>query len=162
MTKMPIVAVRRPSHLYLHRCDGDGGSRFIDLFHRSWERLPEGVRRRLLYYWTTHRADGPRIELLDDWPDRGTATACVDRRGHRIRFFAPDMASDAGDEAIMGVIAHELAHVHQWAVRRKPADYDAGEEDADALSERWGFWPRAFELHLAWADAPGENDVPQP
>jgi hypothetical protein len=66
--------------------------------------------------------------------------------GHRIVFWSKIVAAYP-DNLVRDLIAHELAHVYQWALCGESEDYDnplADEEDADWLMQRWGFDPDAI------------------
>jgi hypothetical protein len=58
------------------------------------------------------------------------------------------------DTALIGIIAHELAHVHEAARlgngwhEKMQARYQANERDADRLARRWGFETEIARLHV--------------
>lgn len=117
-----------------------GGERFAALFRQTWRHTPESVRRRLRRHW------GERvwIELTNHWARREPgAMANAELLGNKIRFHAPSMDA-ASDEDVRFVIAHELAHVLQWADGRMATlTRSAAERDADATALGWlGFTRR--------------------
>jgi hypothetical protein len=78
---------------------------------------------------------------------RGTK-GIVNRRGHEIQFWAKIVAAYP-DEQVQDLIAHELAHVFQWASGWDLDDDDDDatlvEEHADWLVEAWGFSSTAID-----------------
>lgn len=156
------VVPRQPVYLSAPR---EGGERFARLFTETWRRLPLGVRRRILGYWRTDLyafpPSTPSIELLADWPHRqagpdllGTLGACSGC-GHSLRFWAKIVAI-MPDDLVRDLIAHELAHVYQWA---RGWDLDIvgnckAEEDARRNVECWGFSSTAF---FEWKRSNGIN-----
>ena len=131
----------------------NGGERFAENFKRTWKRLPLGPRRRILAAWkcgdsgTIGRTTvlvSPQIELVDGWSGRRDAVGAAGANGHLLRFFAPDIRR-MPDNLVEDLIAHELAHVYQGALRM--LDWDetdelqvaVDEQEADILMEEWGF-----------------------
>ena len=52
------------------------------------------------------------------------------------------------DNLVRDLVAHELAHVYQWALGGESEDYDnplCVKEDADWLMQLWGFDPDAID-----------------
>ena len=130
--------------------------RFADLFRQTWARLPLYARRRILQHWRAGAhpfiAVSPDIELTDFWSERKTGRglrgdkACVFRRGHKLRFCTKIVCAYP-DNLVCDLIAHELAHVHQWARgddlnEVHPMEF---EEDADWQVEAWGFSSDAMD-----------------
>jgi hypothetical protein len=124
----PILKRQR---VHLWACQGNG-PRFASLFRDTWKRLPLWARRRILGHWRSGSDGrgnrfslwGPTIELLDGWScrDEGSGEpdslrgdiACVGCAGHVLRFFAP-IVDRMPDSVVCDLIAHELAHVIQYA-----------------------------------------------
>ena len=132
------------------------GAAFADVFRSTFARLPLYARRRILKHWRkTAEAqriavhNPPHIEFVKAglcsplWRDstgrerKRPAVAAVTRRGFAMHFGAelfdampPNVAAD--------VIAHELAHVYEFArgVDDEPLDAELA---ADALMDEWGF-----------------------
>jgi hypothetical protein len=158
-----------PRHpLYLFAPNG-GGDRLARLFHETWRRVPLGPRRAMLGYWRTEADQRmsltPTVDLLNDWSSRRGRRglrgdkAETSERGCKLRFWTKIIAVYP-DELVLDLIAHELAHVYQWAVDAMPTDgWDAvllAEEDADFLMESWGFSATAMD---DWDLA---NDISRP
>jgi hypothetical protein len=80
------------------------------------------------------------------------------RSGCRIRFWSRIVAA-MPDALVCDLIAHELAHVFQWASGRnlsEEVDTYTVEENADWLVERWGFSSHAID---EWERAKGITKV---
>jgi hypothetical protein len=101
-----------PNGLTCQVYDGDG-HRFVRLFREAWRHVPAPAKRRITRYWNA--PIGPRMELIRWWSGHlPRVMGQVSLLGRQVRFHAPyiDRASDAD---VRYVIAHELAHVLQWA-----------------------------------------------
>lgn len=99
---------------------GDGGQKFVRLFRACWDQLPYKARRLILTYWKSGKtASEPLIELSDMWVDSKTSFAQVTDQGTELRFSARDFALLPVLVA-RWVVAHELAHVYQKALGRRP------------------------------------------
>jgi hypothetical protein len=150
------------------------GQRFARLFREVWKRMPLGARRAILKHWKA----GSRWHRPDDgygYPCEGfsldaeetaeysqgnsgaRAMAQVDRDGHQLRFLWPAI-KDGSDDQIRYCIAHELAHVYQFALgyADELSEEDARwlpdnpqlsyttsslEDDANVLVSWWGLLP---------------------
>jgi hypothetical protein len=105
----------------------------------------------------------PNIALLDGWSGRvrgrglrGDMAVCS-RSGCRLRFWSRIVAA-MPDDLVCDLIAHELAHVFQWASGWNLIEEDSYsvEEHADSLVELWGFSSDAID---EWARAEGITNV---
>jgi hypothetical protein len=154
-------------HVYLFAPSGYG-ERFAWLFVETWRRLPYVARRRVLRHWKTDLGAvtqlSPQIDLLPDWSGRGDepglggAKAAVGGLGRQTAFWTR-IIDAYPDELVRDLIAHELAHVFQWATGW---DIDqAGpctcEQEAEVLVEAWGFSSTAMD---DWDKAHGITTVP--
>jgi hypothetical protein len=152
-----------PRHgIYLFAPHG-GGERFAQLFVETWRRLPLRVRRRVLKHWSTdpfpYQLFKPSIELLAGWSsrDRGRGLrgtwGCSSHHGHTVRFWTRIVAAFP-DHLVQDLIAHELAHVDQWAAGWDLNEMDPFEveEAADWMVENWGFSATAMD---EWAREQG-------
>jgi hypothetical protein len=146
--------------IYLYAPNG-GGERFSKLFVETWKRLPLWARRRMLRHWNSYNCSylgySPLIQLLSGWSNqridrgggglRGTK-GVVNRLGHHIQFWTKIVAAYP-DELVRDLIAHELAHVVQWASGRDLNDDDDDascvEDHADMLVDNWGFSSTAMD-----------------
>jgi hypothetical protein len=131
----------------------EGGERFARLFIETWKRLPYLARRRILGHWKKGPLGiGPRIHLLPDWSGRRSrvdpdgALATTGLLGLEL-FFCAEAVAAYPDELVRGIVAHELAHVLQWASGCDMVGVDAEEweMDADELVEDWGFSATAMD-----------------
>ena len=143
-----------------------GGLRFRDLFRQTWRRIPLNPRRLIRDHWKLDLScggNGADIELLPGWTTRGELEcACVDLCGHRVQFHGPSVA-EMPDDVVQDLVAHELAHVVQFAqytpivesisldVFATDDDEDEfidallGEVEADRMILQWGFNPGSFD-----------------
>lgn len=144
--------------------------RFGRLFRQAWHRLPLGDRRCLLKFWregaaaglffggrTRHlkhaRPDGsqlvhvaPRVELLPFLPSSAgpSAFGFCNGEGSALLFLAP-FVDALPDEAVMTLIAHEIAHAYLRAIGVPFFDYDNddpwNEEEMEVkeIVDCWGF-----------------------
>ena len=158
-----------PRHgVKLHAPDG-GGARFAQLFRETWRRLPLYARRRILALWrepVDDRGQGirppadsveRRLEIEVAWRGAQGDWACCRDRGHTIYFWT-EFVSAIPDDLVPDLIAHELAHVHQWACGHDLASGLAQtrmgwvefgtleiEIDADEQADDWGSSSTALE-----------------
>jgi hypothetical protein len=112
------------------------------LFNATWRRLPGEVRASILNLWQ------PSIETLPtfvpvrligrNWPRSQRATGFVSHEGTEIAFDGPRLVEEFPPYATE-TIAHELAHVYQYAIGRRMDLIDA-EADVDRLLREWQFW----------------------
>jgi hypothetical protein len=141
-------AIRLPilprHHVYLRAVDGNG-PRFRHLFLETWRRIVLGDRRRILRHW---RADdsvaweiwkSPSIVLVSTWDEKkhnqSAETRCL---GHGLCFCSTDV-DEMPDDVVRDIIAHELAHVHQFACgMRYGHEGPWGMEFIGVDGEEWG------------------------
>lgn len=167
--------------VYAYILSGDA-RRFAELFYGTWKRLPLYARRRILKHWRSNNIAesavilAPDIQLTafpldkdfegeydpEDPPLRGT-WASVNRHGQAMAFYWP-IINRMPDPLVHDLIAHELAHIHQFAEgwQTQIDDDDEGyayklhpngntmsmgecEDDADDLMEHWGFSATAMD-----------------
>jgi len=78
-----------------------------------------------------------------------------------VRFHAPTV-DEMPDAVLVGVIAHELAHVYQYGRRwgiHPDEHYDSVEEEADCYCEEWGIdLSSEMEWRLAYDAKAGHDD----
>ena len=115
--------------------------RLATLFHDVWHKLPEIDRKRMIEYWNGREQQGiladPVVAVTNKMVDN-KALGATNMFGFMLRFWKTFV--DKGFEAkVQDVIAHELAHVFDYATNGK--DSDASEEFADDTMRRWGFNP---------------------
>jgi hypothetical protein len=134
----------------------DRGKRFVRLLRETWRRLPCYARRRILAHWRSgiaHLDSSPMIGLHGDWEGRiggiglGGTKAHTCRGGDMLRFWS-DIVDAYPDELVRDLIAHELTHVFGYASDWYCDDLDdpiQDEQDADALTEMWGFSSTAID-----------------
>jgi hypothetical protein len=156
-------------HVYLRAVDGDG-PRFRSLFLETWRRISLGDRRRILRHW---RADdsfareirrSPSIVLVATWDEKkhnqSAGTRCL---GHGLRFCSADI-DEMPDDAVRDLIAHELAHVFQFALgmRYGPEGPWGEQEFVGVDGEKWGdvidIEDGAAEIMSSWGFDPGSLD----
>jgi hypothetical protein len=157
-----------PRHDVVVFAPGGDGKRFARLFAETWRRLPYRVRRHVLKHWRESDLSfvnySPQIELVDFWSQRmveaglGGDKAAVFCLGHRLVFWTK-IVDAYPDDLVRDLIAHELAHVYQWAIG---CDLDEMEpmlceSEADLLVETWGFSSTAMD---EWDLEHGVNHVP--
>jgi len=135
-----------------HECDGE---RFRGLFRQSWDKIPVNARKTILDYWKC-RELAPSFELSNLWGDSAHSYAQVIEMGYRMRFNAKSFSIMPEPPALF-VIAHELAHVYNWATGTSNALFRSfyeqntdetevhekfdleNEAKADALAVKWEF-----------------------
>jgi hypothetical protein len=168
-------------------CIAGNGRRFAELFAAAWRRLPLWVRRRMLGHWRTNSAcrmlagipiaedaDGrvtqflsPKIELACD----EYFEACVEggrktsgawkAQGHHL-IFNGTHTDRMPDSVVQDLVAHELAHVHQYVCGLQhyfgtdDPTHGELELEADEMMECWGFDPESIDR---WAAAEGLTKV---
>lgn len=123
------------------------GERFARLFRETWVRIPLYARRYILKHWKSDDVlrfavrYSPSIELADTWDGKKPGDAgWAHRGGHSLRF-ARRRVEKMPDEVVCDLIAHELAHVFQWAIGEDLNSLDAFNIEiiADEIMESWGF-----------------------
>jgi len=132
------------------------GEAFARCFREVWSTIPLGVRRRMLAYWRSRNVT-PQFRIAFDELIRlglDVESAAV-ARGACVLWFSPEFEAKAArgaDRAVRHVrstIAHELAHVFQWArdyetrirTTMSPQESDRLEKEADDLAGAWGHPP---------------------
>jgi hypothetical protein len=138
-----------PGHEFRVMCFNDDGMRFVKSFRSTWRRLPLIARRAILVYWRKKVEGRPKIELSNLWVSRGSSgqsfaeVACL---GREMRF-RQDVFVYLPQQVAHWVIAHELAHVYQWASGETPCNNQyAHELDADDIVRKWGFSRESFSF----------------
>lgn len=174
-----------PRHgVMLQAIDGDGPA-FVARFRATWRRLPLYARRGILRHWreperanvapgvaeylramVAHRG-GPLIWLVDTWTSRSRDGAIRDdlylmaevrEVGIQLHFHGEAFAAMPANVA-EDVIAHELAHVLQYALRGTEINQwppDEVETEADDYITDWGFDPESPDR---WARATGRVKI---
>jgi hypothetical protein len=142
--------------------------RFTRLFQKVWSNIPRGDKLRMLRYWRSCPSippmPGTNAEVKRGLPAHGLILTsepspdiaerdtpgiaiCI-RCGHRVEFWEPYIEA-LPDEHAECLIAHELAHVLQWA-----DGYEFGEDlqtelDADECIECfWGYDVDAYWSYI--------------
>jgi hypothetical protein len=146
--------------------------RFADLFAATFRRLPLEARRRILGWWRKNRRSfnpfAPEIVLATrEWmgktrQERRGVWALVTKVGTAMYFHAATVATTP-DHVVCDLIAHELAHVYQWASGWRPtgdpAQDSLDEEHANKLVVLWGFEVDTID---DWAERDPDVDVSTP
>jgi hypothetical protein len=116
--------------------------RYRKLFMTCLDRVPKSGHRIALRTEIRTRKRGtlPGVVGLTTFMVGGYApngVACEESGAHIITFYTILM-DQLSDEAVMAVMAHELAHA--WLNEHlRPEASKAREDDADMLAEMWGF-----------------------
>jgi hypothetical protein len=140
-TVQPIP--REPIYILIRKfCDEE---RLAELVRSSWTRIPARARRRLRAHWKTQEgshslSSGPlRIEALPSWPEFRQCLGMCMTAGHAIRLHSLTVQA-APDEVVSTLIAHEIAHVYQFATG---ANWNRPnrviKEEVSRLLDGWGF-----------------------
>jgi len=171
MNTVQLIPIMPRSGIYLSAHGHGDDGRFARLFKETWLALPLSARRRLLRHWWHDKRRGiggfwgtptttsPTIELLSGWfrtesalwealdgmPDEEPPFAQTFGGGHTLRFWSTAV-DQMPDDLVRRLIAHELAHVHQFACGRLRVDCEA---DAGQLACCWGY---SGEPIREWAD----------
>jgi hypothetical protein len=141
----PVIPIREESELFLVRHGHGNDERFATVFRAMWERIPKETRAILERFWWSdgHRRCttfwGPEIELLNDWEGRekySAATVLIDKERikFRMKFFSAFFAAIPDDIAQIW-IAHEMAHVYQFATDSLYSHTPYTREEAISLLE---------------------------
>lgn len=126
---------RRPLSLTVY--DGDG-ERFAGLFLEVWRQLPLSVREKILGHWSNDENPDLLLELSNGWKNCTTRDGETSLCGCSVKFSAAKMDL-VFDVSAKFLIAHELAHVYQYATRTNRRPYEDLESEADELADHWGF-----------------------
>jgi Protein of unknown function DUF45 len=143
---VPYFPISLEAGIFL-RCRGvSGEARFIKLFRRVWERIPTSYRYAMsLFDYDRGRPLAWRIVLRrGKRPFSDAVLGKVARHRMLIRFDSRLIKAPA--RAARAIIAHELAHVWQYAMAFAGKRWIDGnppngkmEEEADLLALLWGF-----------------------
>jgi hypothetical protein len=178
-SRLPIL----PFHGINVFVDTGDGARFVDLFKHTWARVPESARTDITEYWRRQDLASrlgvvmpPLIAMFSDCPElelrphRGRsgrkAFACVTSAGFAL-YFRPSIVQAMGKDVVCTLIAHELAHVFDFAAQvsealtRDPAAdplaclrrYDSLHDEIDTagLLSDWGFDDSLIRQWTIWA-----------
>jgi hypothetical protein len=139
---MPFTSHRLLSgHPLLLIAEGDGAKSFVRLFRGCWKLIPFKARRAILAHWQNSPVSWhPKIELSDSWGDAQTCFGQVRHGGMEVRFSAKDFEV-LPDAIAAWIIGHELAHVYQKVIGKRPGgdSLESNEDDADEIARSWGF-----------------------
>ena len=118
--------------------------RFTLAFREAWSRIPLTVRRDLCGHW--RKTTVPRIRVVEDIQDSDAWGSCEFDGSviAEIRFSARRVKA-LSSRALVGLIAHELAHCHEAII----AGWLQLECIANQLMVDWGFWPELDALVLS-------------
>lgn len=179
MNAAKLIPIIPRSGLYLCGHGHGDDRRFARLFRETWVSLPLTARRRMLKHWREDERRGmrgfwcmgptqayPTIQLLFSWfrtesdlyaaldlmpEEEPQPFAQVFGGGHTLRFLAAAV-DRMPDDVVRRLIAHELAHVHQFASGGLGADC---EDDAERLAGAWGYSDQPIrEWDADTSDAP--------
>lgn len=140
--------------VYIEPREDDGAEEKLALnFAATWTRLPLGVRRKLRRYWDscTIAFLSPSMTVEDSNLEDAELAVCT-KMGHRL-VFRPSAVAHLPDLVLQDLIAHELAHSHQWATGWLVIQVDGNlpkeeiESDADERIAEWGFAPDSVRCH---------------
>lgn len=137
MTTHTILA----GHSWVLVADTDRVESFLCLFRSCWDKVPAAAQTAITEHWGGSPVPlHPKIELSDCWADSNDCFAQTGFNGMELRFSRRDFAI-LPDSVATWIIAHELAHVYQKAIGRRPggASEDENEADADSIASGWGF-----------------------
>jgi len=142
-----------PRHAVYLRAYASGGARFAHLFRETWDRLPLNARRAILKLWKSNdvRSTGvllsPDIEYASDWSGKEPGDVGYVRCGGHIIRFASRRVEKMPDDVVQDLIAHELAHVYQWASGEDMHVLDSFDIEyfADEIMDYWGFDPESID-----------------
>jgi hypothetical protein len=119
-----------------------GKPRYKALLHECLERIPKSGRPvrlqteiRLRRRGTLPGVVGLTTFCVEGYAPRGVAAE--DAGAHTITFYT-HLLDQLSDQAVLAVMAHELAHA--WLNEHlRPEASKSREDDADMLAEMWGF-----------------------
>jgi hypothetical protein len=160
MNTVQLIPIIPRSGIYLSGHGHGDDRRFARLFKGTWLTLPLAARRKMLRHWRHDERRGiggfwgtpttsPTIELLSGWfptesalweamdglPEAEQPLAQTFGGGHTLRFWSRAL-DPMPDDLVRRLVAHELAHVHQFACGRSGADCEAF---AEQLASCWGY-----------------------
>lgn len=149
--------------------DERGVCRFSENLRHVWSRIPESDRLVISTYWKKGHSgpNFPCFGVIDYFSEEASASTLSN--GFTIRFCWQEV-SLSPDNALIALIAHEMAHVHQWASGKRlsltnedvkgmfgieKGDYlpllnreGRVELHADELMTKWGFDRLAYPCWL--------------
>lgn len=142
--------------------EGVSSPRFVRLFRKTWAMIPLAARRAILKHWRRRRPDGLALFLRHASPMQRAKIRAATRPSKRMNERRPTirlstrlrgaMVADLGHYVVFEakfldslrparachVIAHELAHVYQYAIGTHDGmTYDGAEADAERLAKAW-------------------------
>jgi len=158
---VPIVPTSR---LWLPKLGIGDDERFANIFRATWHKIDRKARRLMVAHWRKglprYEIQGlwsPTIQLTDEWKfydwswRHSRDLAACGCGGHSLYFYAP-VVDAMPTIHVEELIAHELAHVIQYATGEeprtdttKPRMLDATENGADGYMEYWGFDSEAMD-----------------
>jgi hypothetical protein len=114
--------------------DSGDGDRFARLFTETWSRLPPDTQAGICTHWAKEEDQEVRIELSNWLRKSLNRDAQVALLGYELMFDAAEV-DRMPDPVVKALIAHELAHVFQYATGRNLKE-DL-ESDAEDLVCEW-------------------------
>jgi hypothetical protein len=130
----------------------DGGIRQLlgRTFRKVWLNIAttqkKTYRKDILDYWRKSAAPLARISMTEDCPQMGS----YETNGKSFEFNCQSVKLAAEKGVLEDLIAHELAHA--WhdtqpasRIRKDGAKSDGAEQEANDLSEQWGYSMKALE-----------------
>lgn len=138
-----------PRHNYPLLASPELGPWFIRMFRKCWTQIPSATRRTILHYWRNGCMRCPSFELSDMWRDSTKSYGQVTFCGFQVRFSAKmfQLMHEKQELLAHWIVAHELAHVYQWAIgTARVGDEFEVERDADRIARDWGFDNMPFDL----------------
>lgn len=119
-------------------CAALASNRLCRLFRLAWRRLPEEARRDIVRHWLDpdhHGIFSRPVVALTERPVDGVAVAVTSMRGFLLRFHALVLV-EWDEERIEDLIAHQLAHVHDYAVDGTDLSQYLWSDESLATAER--------------------------
>ena len=129
------VIPNRPLTIDVGCGDGD---RFVRLFTSAWSELPNAVRKEVITHWTKEENSYVSLELSNAWKNCKSRDAEVSLAGCEMKFNAAEV-DRMPEDVVKSLIAHEFAHVYQYAVGISGRKNDELEDNAEELISNWGF-----------------------
>ena len=123
--------------------------KFADNFRATWQKVPEGDRRKLIAHWDYSGEECsevyPAIWLIEQMPREIEGGDTFGRCDLGCLFeFAARCIRILPDSLLQALIAHELAHAIQCANRTAMT-----EDGADHIAAEWGFPIREFRRRFS-------------
>ena len=131
--------------------------RFVHDFESVWRSIPTRTSDRLLAHWSRLGRGRPDLRLHEvpyrtpyDRQAGGIAVACCHPPGGRLDFWSPFFARLSA-RAAQGVIAHEIGHAAQYALRRRVTlDLSDSEEESERAADSFAI-DLGHDPHIARA-----------